>query len=81
MSTNDSLSNIYFPQKKKEGQHMVSVGIQNEARLHGAPLPKKKPKTKTMILMDAAIQTGTYHEQGSNKRLENNKNVEDSAGI
>ena len=39
---------------------MVSVGIQNEARIPGAsPLPKKKPKTKTMILMDAAIQTGT----------------------
>ena len=64
MLITDNLSNIYFPQKKKEGQHMVSVGIQNEARLPGAPpLTKKKPKTKTMILMDAAIQTGTCREQ------------------
>ena len=58
-----SISYVLFliSQKKKEGQHMVSVGIQNEVRLHGAPLPKKKQKTKTIILMDAAIQTGWYH--------------------
>ena len=37
---------------------MVSIGIQNEARFHSAPLPRKKQKTKTIILMDAAIQTG-----------------------
>lgn len=41
---------------------MVSVGVQNEMRLYadaGALPPcKKKPKTRTIILMDAAVQTG-----------------------
>lgn len=41
--------------KKKDG--MVSIGIQNESGVLTGPVPKKKSKTKTIILMDAAIQT------------------------
>ena len=43
---------------------MVSVGVQNEAGALVGILPKtKKPKTKTIMLMDAAIQTGKHVDQ------------------
>ncbi len=42
---------------------MVSIGIQNESGVlgGGGQTPKKKPKTRTIILMDAAIQTGMHN--------------------
>ncbi len=45
-------------QKKRDSNNMVSIGIQNESGVIPGPLPKKKAKTKTIILMDAAVQTG-----------------------
>ena len=44
---------------------MVSIGIQNESGVqHNAGhVPKKRPKTKTIICMDAAIQTGKQPRQ------------------
>ena len=58
---------LQFGRRKGEGAnsgHMVSVGIQNEASLQHAGAgsagagAKKRPKSKTIICMDAAIQTG-----------------------
>ena len=53
---------VYLQRKKSESSsNMVSIGIQNESGVHSisSVTPKKKVKTKTIILMDAAIQTGT----------------------
>ena len=41
----------------KDNPNMISIGIQNESGVLSAS-PKKKVKTKTIILMDAANQTG-----------------------
>ena len=41
---------------------MVSVGIQNEGGISNPSGPKKKARTKTIICMDAALQTGMQQD-------------------
>ena len=48
-------------QKKKSESGMVSVGIQNEGGHHSSSGSKKKAKTRTIICMDAALQTGWHN--------------------
>ena len=63
-------SAVFQSRKKVEmNSNMVSIGIQNESGVQHnlGHAPKKKPRTKTIICMDNAIQTGGC-EKAARKR-------------
>ena len=54
---------IMLQRKKNDPGGMVSIGIQNESGVQrsGSTTSKKKGKPRTLMCMDAAIQTGGWN--------------------